>query len=159
MGTSAFGDYLSSIEKIDLGFKTDNLALIKINDDAFPGLITDITISRDERIQPVQCFNDKTHIFMFGSNPGMGKIQGFALAGDDSLTTLIDYYKKDARAYLGGPFSVNIVRGEVINGLLTGFTYNIKAETPTIGFFVISFIVLEPGDTAFSGNQNVNFFI
>jgi len=150
---NVFGDFLSSIGAFNLGYDLSNLALISVEGDSFPALVQTYQVSRQERVQPVQCFNDVVHIYAFGRTPVTGNISGFALLNNNRLKKLIELYKESYRAYksTAAPIAISTLYGETLKAIVTNFIYAANAERPVLVSFSMDFIGLDPGDTTLSG--------
>lgn len=150
MARNMFGKHLSSIGFFDLNYDMSNLALVHIDSNNFPALVQSYQVSRGERIQAVQCFNDAIHLYCFGGTPITGNIAGFMLAKNNKLKALIGAYESKYRAYNATekPFDITTISGETLKGLASNLIYAINAERPALINFSFDFYALRPSDTA-----------
>lgn len=132
-----FGDFLTSIAKVDLAYTATNLVGINIGDKTFPAIIQSNQVNQRERAQVVQCFNDVIHMYAFGKEPTALMISGICPQKD--MAELNTFYKSN-RAYVGSPIKITSMQDIILQGVLLGMTYSLSADTCAFASFTMDFL-------------------
>jgi hypothetical protein len=139
MAISIFGSY--GVGAVDLGFDTSDLIIATV--DGLPAKIQSIHVEKSERVQPINCFNDYVHLYTFGKNVCMISISGFCLA--NKLRYLIAKYESTYRAYTQKLIRIVSTKGEILEGVVTSFSYDTNADSNSIANF--SFTIMKTDTT------------